>query len=128
MDGRALFAGGMGGVRGVGQAGPGLARVVIKLHQAEDQVCGHQLKLVRRIGDDIPAGGTWRRDGSGWFFFFPHTMFDTFSMMSLCMFGNAPVITEVTGQSVLLPRSIRHLYVGLWYCVGCLCLRCEPVV
>lgn len=39
----------------MGEAGPGLAGVVVKLHQAEDQVCGHELKLVRRVGDDIPA-------------------------------------------------------------------------
>src|SRR4029434_10658133 len=38
VDGGALLAGGMGGVRGVGEAGPGLAGVVVELHQAEDQV------------------------------------------------------------------------------------------
>lgn len=41
----------MGGMR---QAGPRLASVVVKLHQAEDQVCWYKLKLVGGIGDDIP--------------------------------------------------------------------------
>lgn len=36
------------------QAGPGLASVVVKLHQAEDQVCRDELKLVGGIGDDVP--------------------------------------------------------------------------
>lgn len=45
----------MGGMGGVGQARSGLARVVVKLHQTEDQVRGHQLKLVRRVCDDISA-------------------------------------------------------------------------
>jgi hypothetical protein len=36
------------------QTGPGLASVVVKLHQAEDQVCWYELKLVGRIGDDVP--------------------------------------------------------------------------
>lgn len=54
VDRRALFAGGMGGVGAVGKAGPRLARVVVKLHQTEDQVCGDQLKLIRRVGDHIP--------------------------------------------------------------------------
>lgn len=40
---------------GMGEAGPGLAGVVVKLHQAEDQVCRHELKLVRGVGDDIPG-------------------------------------------------------------------------
>lgn len=53
---RALFTGGMGRMWGVGQTGPGLACVVVELHQAEDQVWGHQLKGVRRIRDDIPFG------------------------------------------------------------------------
>lgn len=57
MEGGALLAGGVGGVGGrvggVGQAGPGLARVVVKLHQAEYQVGRHQLKRVRRIGYNI---------------------------------------------------------------------------
>lgn len=43
------------------QAGARLAGVVVKLHQAEDEVRGHQLEPVRGIGDDIPAGGRWRR-------------------------------------------------------------------
>lgn len=55
MDGGALFAGGMGGVRGVGQARPGLACVVVELHEAEDQVGGHQLELVRRVRDHVPV-------------------------------------------------------------------------
>lgn len=38
------------------QAGARLAGVVVKLHQAEDEVGGHQLESVRGIGDDIPAG------------------------------------------------------------------------
>lgn len=38
------------------QAGARLAGVVVKLHQAEDEVGGHQLEPVRGIGDDIPAG------------------------------------------------------------------------
>lgn len=42
-------------MRGVREAGPGLARVVVELHQAEDQVRGHQLEGVRRVGDDVPA-------------------------------------------------------------------------
>ena len=41
---------------GVGQAGPGLARVVVKLHQAEYQVRLHQLKCVRWIGYDVSGG------------------------------------------------------------------------
>lgn len=53
VDGRALLAGGMGRVR---QAGARLAGVVVKLHQAEDEVRGHQLEPVRGIGDDIPVG------------------------------------------------------------------------
>lgn len=55
VDGGALFAGGMGGVRGVGQARPGLACVVVELHEAEDQVGGHELELVRRVRDHVPA-------------------------------------------------------------------------
>lgn len=43
------------------QTGPGLASVVVKLHQAEDQVCRYEFKLVGGIGDDVPfctlAGG-----------------------------------------------------------------------
>lgn len=62
MDGGALFAGGMGGVRGVGQARPGLACVVVKLHEAEDQVGGHQLELVRRVRDHVPAEQPWEND------------------------------------------------------------------
>lgn len=38
---------------GVGQARSGLARVVVELHQTEDQVRGHHLKLIRRVCDDI---------------------------------------------------------------------------
>lgn len=62
MDGGALFAGGMGGVRGVGQARPGLARVVVELHEAEDQVGGHELELVRRVCDHVPAEQTWENE------------------------------------------------------------------
>lgn len=36
------------------QAGPGLASVVVKLHQTEDQVCRDELELVGGIGDDVP--------------------------------------------------------------------------
>lgn len=59
VDGRALLAGGMRGVGRVGQAGPRLARVVVELHEAEDQVCGHQLELVRWVGDHVSARATW---------------------------------------------------------------------
>lgn len=45
---------------GMGEAGPGLAGVVVKLHQAEDQVCWHELKLVWRVGDDVPGQGRQR--------------------------------------------------------------------
>lgn len=45
-------------MRAVGEAGPGLARIMVKLHQAEDQVCGDQLKLIRRVGDHIPVDRT----------------------------------------------------------------------
>lgn len=55
MNGGALFAGGMRGVGRVGQACSGLARVVVKLHEAEDQVCGHQLKLIRWVCDHVSA-------------------------------------------------------------------------
>ena len=53
VDRGALFAGGMRGLGGVGEAGSGLARVVVKLHQAEDQVGGHQLKRVGRVSYHI---------------------------------------------------------------------------
>lgn len=39
----------------MGQACPGLACVVVELHEAEDQVCGHELKLIRWVRDHIPA-------------------------------------------------------------------------
>lgn len=65
VDGGALFAGGMGGVRGVGQARPGLARVVVELHEAEDQVGGHELELVRRVCDHVPAEQTRENDTGG---------------------------------------------------------------
>lgn len=65
MDGGALFAGGMGGVRGVGQARPGLACIVVKLHEAEDQVGGHQLELVRRVRDHVPVEQPWENDAGG---------------------------------------------------------------
>lgn len=55
VDGGAFFAGGMRGVRGVREAGPRLAGVVVELHQAEDQVRGHKFKCEWGIGDDIPA-------------------------------------------------------------------------
>lgn len=57
VDGRALFARGMGGMGRVGQACPGLACVVVELHEAEDQVCGHQLKLIWWVCDHISAQG-----------------------------------------------------------------------
>lgn len=65
MDGGALFAGGMGGVRGVGQARPGLACIVVKLHEAEDQVGGHQLELERRVRDHVPVEQPWENDAGG---------------------------------------------------------------
>ncbi len=55
VNGRALLAGWMRGMGGVGQARSRLARIVVKLHQTEDQVRGHQLKLIRRVCDDISA-------------------------------------------------------------------------
>lgn len=39
----------------MGQAGSRLTCVVVKLHQAEDQVCGDKLELIGRVGDDIPV-------------------------------------------------------------------------
>lgn len=56
VDWGALFAGGMGRMWRVGEAGSRLASVVVKLHQAEYQVWGHQLKRIRWIGYDIPRG------------------------------------------------------------------------
>lgn len=56
VDRGALFAGGMGRMWRVGEAGSRLASVVVKLHQAEYQVWGHQLKRIRWIGYDIPRG------------------------------------------------------------------------
>lgn len=38
---------------GVGEARPRLACVVVELHEAEDQVRGHQLELVRRVSDHV---------------------------------------------------------------------------
>lgn len=38
----------------MGQAGARLTCVVVKLHQAEDQVCGDELEFIGRVGDDIP--------------------------------------------------------------------------
>lgn len=64
VDGWALFAGGMGGVRAVGEAGPGLARIMVKLHQAEDQVWWHQLKTIWRIGYHIPKEERYRDESS----------------------------------------------------------------
>lgn len=58
VNGGTLFAGGMGGVGRVGQACPGLACIVVELHEAEDQVCGHELKLIRWVRDHIPAQKT----------------------------------------------------------------------
>lgn len=55
VNGGTLFAGGMGGVGRVGQACPRLACVVVKLHEAEDQVCGHEFKLIRRVRDHVPG-------------------------------------------------------------------------
>lgn len=51
MAGRALFAGEAGGLSR--QVGAGLAGVVVELHQAEDQVCRHQLEVVRRVSDHV---------------------------------------------------------------------------
>lgn len=53
-------------MRGVGQARPGLACVVVELHEAEDQVGGHQLELVRRVRDHVPAEQPWENDTGGW--------------------------------------------------------------
>ena len=68
MEGGALLAGGVGGVGGrvggVGQAGPGLARVVVKLHQAEYEVRLHQLERVRRIGYHVSGGRGERKQSS----------------------------------------------------------------
>lgn len=65
VEGGALLAGGVGGVGGrvggMGQAGARLARVVVKLHQAEDQVGRHQLERVRRVGYHVSGG----RGGQG---------------------------------------------------------------
>lgn len=62
VNGGALLAGGMGRMWRMGEAGSRLASVVVKLHQAEYQVWGHQLKRIRWIGYDIARGnGT---DGS----------------------------------------------------------------
>ena len=47
---------------GVGEAGPRLARIVVELHEAEDQVGGHQLKVVRRVRDHVPGGHKAVRD------------------------------------------------------------------
>lgn len=49
----------------MGQARPGLACVVVKLHEAEDQVGGHQLELVRRVRDHVPAEQPWENDVVG---------------------------------------------------------------
>lgn len=68
VDGRALLAGGMGRVRRVRQASARLASVVVKLHQAEDEVGGHQLEPVWGVGDDIPAwegGAVTEGDATG---------------------------------------------------------------
>lgn len=35
------------------KTGPGLASVVVKLHQTEDQVCRHELKFIRWVCDNI---------------------------------------------------------------------------
>lgn len=56
VDRGALFAGGMGRMGRVREAGSRLASVVVKLHQAEYQVWGHQLKRIWWIGYDIPFG------------------------------------------------------------------------
>lgn len=46
----------MGRMGRVGEAGSRLASIVVKLHQAEYQVWGHQLECIWRIGYDIPRG------------------------------------------------------------------------
>lgn len=51
VAGRALFAGEVGGLSG--QVGAGLAGIVVELHQAEDQICRHQLEDVRRVCDHV---------------------------------------------------------------------------
>lgn len=52
---RALLAGRVWGMRRVWQAGSRLTCVVVKLHQAENLVCGDELELVGWVGDDIPV-------------------------------------------------------------------------
>lgn len=49
----ALLAGRIGGMGGMRKTGPGLASVVVKLHQTEDQVCRHKLKLIRWVCDNV---------------------------------------------------------------------------
>lgn len=49
----------------MGQVRPGLARVVVELHEAEDQVGGHELELVRRVCDHVPAEQTWENEAGG---------------------------------------------------------------
>lgn len=56
VDGGTLFAWRMGWMGRMGEAGSRLASVVVKLHQAEYQVWGHQLKCIRWIGYDISRG------------------------------------------------------------------------
>lgn len=51
----ALLAGRIGGMGGMRKTGPGLASVVVELHQTEDQVCRHKLKLIRWVCDNITA-------------------------------------------------------------------------
>lgn len=58
VDRGALFAGGMGRVGRVGQACPRLACIVIELHEAEDQVCGHKLKFIRWVRDHVSVRRT----------------------------------------------------------------------
>lgn len=64
VDGGALFAGGMRRVRGVREAGPRQAGVVVELHQAENQVGGHQLECVRRVSYDVPGERERERETS----------------------------------------------------------------
>lgn len=53
MGGWALLAGAVGGVSG--QVAARMAGVVVELHQAEDQICRHQLEAIRRIRDHVSA-------------------------------------------------------------------------
>lgn len=51
VGGRALFTRAVGGVSG--QVAAGLTGVVVELHQAEDEICRHQLKSIRWVCDHV---------------------------------------------------------------------------